>query len=94
LRVIHHWLWRSDDRQSLPNPRQVVDLVRREAAGPVGHERDHVIDGMYAGDRQRQIIGAAALPQLEQHLEIELITDRYRAFLVGVSERIRHSLPA
>jgi hypothetical protein len=42
-----------DDRQSLPHPRQIVDLVRREAAEPVGYKRDHVIDGMRAGYRQR-----------------------------------------
>jgi hypothetical protein len=68
-----------DDRQSLPNPRKVVDLVRRKAAGPVGHERDHVIDGMHAGDRQRQIVGAAALPQLEQHIEIQLVIGEVEA---------------
>jgi hypothetical protein len=62
-----------------PSLRQVVDFVRSEAARPVGHERDHVIDGMYAGDRQRQIVGAAALPQLEQHIEIEMIIGEVEA---------------
>jgi hypothetical protein len=51
-----------NDRQSLPHPRKIVDLVCRKAAGPVGHERDHVIDGVHTGDWQRQIVGAAALP--------------------------------
>jgi hypothetical protein len=51
-----------DDRQSLPHPRQIVDLVRREAAEPVGYKRDHVIDGTRAGYRGGHTIYRNARP--------------------------------
>ncbi|MBV9965643.1 MAG: hypothetical protein JO008_08100 [Alphaproteobacteria bacterium] len=59
------------DCQALRHPGQIGYLMLGETAGLIGDECHHVGQLAHAGDRQRQIIGAAAFAQFAEDAEIE-----------------------
>ena len=62
-----------DDRKTLPNTRQIGQFAFAKPVGPIGDKGQHISGGISAIDRQGDILGAAAIPQLAQHLEVEFV---------------------
>ena len=67
------------DRETPTDTRQISQFVFAKPAGPIGDKGQHVSGGISAIDRHRDIIGAAALAQLDQHLKIELVVRQVEA---------------
>ena len=61
------------DREAPTDTRQIGQFVVAKPVGPIGDKGQHVSGGINAIDRQGDIVGAAALAQFDQHLEIELV---------------------
>jgi hypothetical protein len=62
-----------DDRQALPHTRQIGQFAVCEPARPIGDKGHHVSGGINTVDRHGDIVCTAAIAQLDQHLEIELV---------------------
>ena len=67
------------DREAPTDTRQIGQFVFAKPAGPIGDKGQHVSGGISAIDRHGDIVGAAALAQLDQHLKIKLVVRQVEA---------------
>jgi hypothetical protein len=65
--------------ETLTDTHQIGQLIFAKPGGPIGDKGQHVSGGINSIDRQGDIVGAAALAQLDQHLKIELVVGQVEA---------------